>query len=344
MSMSKNNEQKEKETKARPWNEKDKELLIKLYPTYSNKELCNILEKTDGQLRWMKEKLGLNSKFKPFTDDEKKLIEEFYKNNIDSMDLESFALKLNRQKTSISRYAKKLGLTNYNRHMTLETKEKLKTSLEQYRKTDEYLNNVKQKQTDLLKYYAQNEHPKGMLGKHHSKETCKQLSLSHLELYKNMSEEEKHNKAMKSVNTRRKNGTIGTTSNAYSRCKGGIREDLNQYFRSAWEANVARILNHLNIEWKYEYKRFNFDNEHEGVLSYQPDFYLPDYDKWIEVKGWMDNKSKKRLNLFKKYYKTEYEKLYLIDESEYKKLEKEYSRQIPNWEYKNHYTNKHHSL
>ena len=58
----------------------------------------------------------------------------------------------------------------------------------------------------------------------------------------------------------------------------------------------------------------------------------------------MDNKSKKRLNLFKKYYKIEYEKLYLIDESEYKKLEKEYSSQIPNWEYKNHYINKNHSL
>ena len=341
MNTLKNNEQKENEIKTRQWTEEDKRILIKLYPTHSNKELCVILEKTDGQLRWMKEKLGLNSKFKPFTDEEKKQIEDFYKNNLDTIDLESFANKIGRQKTSISRYARKIGLTKYNRHLSQKSKEKLKSSLEEYRKTDEYINDVKRQQVKLLNYYARNQHPRGMLGKHHSKETCEQLSKSHFDLFANMSQEEKHNRAMKAVQTKRKNGGFSTTSNSYSRCRGGIRDDLNQYFRSAWEANIARVLNYLHIEWKYEYKRFNFENEVDDVLSYQPDFYLPTIDKWIEIKGWMDEKSKKRLDLFKKYYPKENENLYLVDELVYREIEQKYSSLIKNWEHKNNYKNHH---
>lgn len=339
MSMLKNNEQNENEVKTRPWTDLDKEQLIELYPTHSNIELCKILEKTDGQLRSMKTSLGLNAKFNPLTDEEKRLIIDFYQNNPGDMDLASFAIQLGRQKTSISRYAKKLGLTKYNRPMSKETKNKLKQSLEEYRKTDDYLNNVKQQQTQLLSYYAQNNHPRGMLGKHHTKETCKKLSESHYELFSNMSVEEKHKRAMKAVETKREKGNLSTTNNSYSRCKGGIRKDLGQYFRSAWEANIARMLNYLHINWEYEYRRFDFKNETEDVLSYQPDFYLPDYDKWIEVKGWMDNKSKKRLELFEKYYPEQNKNLYLINEKVYREIEKKYSTLVDGWEYKNHYKN-----
>lgn len=332
MSMSKNNEQKEKEIKIRPWTEKDKEDLVKLYPYKTNKELCVLLEKSEGQVRGMKERLGLNSKINLFTDKEKLEIEEFYKTNCLEMDLETFAKKLGRPKTSISRYAKSLNLTKSNRPLSKQAIEKREKSLSEYRKTDEYINNLKKQQIFLLTYYAQNKHPKGMLGKHHSKEVCEKLSASHIELFANMSKEEKHRRAMKAVKTKRENGVIATTNNAYSRCKGGIRQDLNQYFRSSWEANIARILNYLNIEWKYEYKRFNFSEEKEGVLSYQPDFYLPKYNKWIEVKGWMDEKSKLRLKLFKKYYPTESLNLILINEEIYLLLNKQYSKIVENWE------------
>ena len=103
MSTSKNNEQKEKEIKIRPWTEKDKDDLVKLYPYKTNKELCVLLEKSEGQVRGMKERLGLNSKINLFTDKEKQEIEEFYKTNCLEMDLETFAKKLGRPKTSISR-------------------------------------------------------------------------------------------------------------------------------------------------------------------------------------------------------------------------------------------------
>lgn len=340
MSMLKNNEQKENEIKTRPWTDEDKAMLIELYPNHTNKELCIILEKTEGQLRGMKERLGLNSKYnKPLTESEQKKIIEYYNNHQDYLDLDTFSKDLGRSKISISRYAGKNNLTKHNRKKPEEIIAKQKNSYKKYMETNEYINNVKPKQKELLLFYLQNNHPKGMLGKHHSEETCKKLSESHIKLFRDMSQEEKHNRAMKAVETKRKNGGFSTTSNSYSRCKGGTRDDLNQYFRSAWEANIARTLNYLHIEWKYEYKRFNFENEIDGVLSYQPDFYLPTIDKWIEVKGWMDEKSKKRLDLFKKYYPKENENLYLVDESTYKEIEQKYSSLIKNWEYKNNYRN-----
>ena len=79
--MSKSNVQNEREIKTRPWTEKDKMNLVKLYPYKTNKELCEILEKTDGQLRGMKSHFGLNQKIKPLTLKEKEEIEKFYKNN-----------------------------------------------------------------------------------------------------------------------------------------------------------------------------------------------------------------------------------------------------------------------
>ena len=52
---------------------------------------------------------------------------------------------------------------------------------------------------------------------------------------------------------------VKKNKNLYSNAKGGIRTDLNAYFRSTWEANYARILNYESIEWKYEAKTFQLD-------------------------------------------------------------------------------------
>lgn len=331
--------EKKKEKKTRSWTKEDKELLVELYPEKSNIELCEILEKTDGQLRWMKSKLGLNTKFKPFTEEEKERIKNYYLEHKDDLDLCMLSKEMNRQKTSISRYARKIGLTDICRKNTEESIKKSKIGLQNYYKT-EAGKQAKVKAKELLSYYAKNKHPKGMLNKHHSADTRKRMSESHIELSKNMAYEEKHQIAMKAVKTKRDKGIIHTGENAYSRCKGGHRKDIDHYFRSSWEANIARLLNFKSIKWEYEYKRFNFENEIEGVLSYQPDFYLPEYNIWIEVKGWMDDKSKKRLELFKIYYPDEYKNFILIDQKYYYSLEKEYSNIIENWETKNNYLNK----
>lgn len=119
----------------------------------------------------------------------------------------------------------------------------------------------------------------------------------------------------------------------HSRAKGGKRKDLdNIYFRSSWEANIARYYNYLGIKWEYEPKTFVFKNITRGSVSYTPDFYIPEEDKWIEVKGWMDSKSKTKLRRFKDQYPEEYSKLVLIQEKEYNSIKRKLSCFIKNWE------------
>jgi hypothetical protein len=80
-------------------------------------------------------------------------------------------------------------------------------------------------------------------------------------------------------------------------------EKLDMYFRSNWEIELAEILTELEIEFTFEPERFYFRAERE---SYLPDFYLPEYNCFIEVKGYMDKRSLKRVKLFKRYYGKQY--------------------------------------
>lgn len=88
--------------------------------------------------------------------------------------------------------------------------------------------------------------------------------------------------------------------------KSGLRffsEKENQMFRSNWEIELAELLTSLGIAYEYEIERFFYKAERE---SYLPDFYLPEYETFIEVKGFMDKRSLKRCNLFRKYQGKQY--------------------------------------
>ena len=73
----------------------------------------------------------------------------------------------------------------------------------------------------------------------------------------------------------------------------------NQKVQGTWERDLALLMSHLNIKW--EKLKCNKDviiyfmdgKEH----SYTPDFYLPDHDLYMEVKGywWGDDKRKMEL-------------------------------------------------
>lgn len=52
-------------------------------------------------------------------------------------------------------------------------------------------------------------------------------------------------------------------------------------FRSRLEARWAVFFDHAGIEWQYEPERFGLS----GGRTYLPDFYLPECDTWVEVKG-----------------------------------------------------------
>jgi protein involved in sex pheromone biosynthesis len=117
----------------------------------------------------------------------------------------------------------------------------------------------------------------------------------------------------------------------YSRGKVGKRSDLGgQYFRSAWEANVARWLNLQNIRWEYEPKTFEFTKIRKGSRFYTPDFYLPDEGRFIEVKGWMDPKSATKLKRMAKYYPAV--SIEVIGPERYRGIKSACSTAIPGWE------------
>lgn len=120
------------------------------------------------------------------------------------------------------------------------------------------------------------------------------------------------------------------TSPRASRGKAGIRKDISDtiYFYSRWEANFARLLNHLKIEWQYQPKTFDLKTQ-----RYTPDFYLPYADNYIEIKNFLWKYSKIRDDKFRRIYPGV--KLQLLLKDDYLKLEKTYSPFIKNWEYRN---------
>ena len=96
----------------------------------------------------------------------------------------------------------------------------------------------------------------------------------------------------------RSNGA-GTGSN---RGKGAYVFDHRfnkKWLRSSLEIRYSGILNSLHEKWDYEIKSFKIDSIN---CSYRPDFYLPDKDVWIEVKGWFDDTSKTKMIEFYKQY------------------------------------------
>lgn len=59
--------------------------------------------------------------------------------------------------------------------------------------------------------------------------------------------------------------------------------------QSQWELKVAIFLDSRNILWERPTKSFDYTFE-DKVLQYFPDFYLTDYNLYIEVKGWTQAK------------------------------------------------------
>lgn len=120
------------------------------------------------------------------------------------------------------------------------------------------------------------------------------------------------------------------TSPKASRGKAGIRKDISKtiYFYSRWEANMARLFNFFRIKWIHEPKSFDI-----GSQRYTPDFYLPDFYAYIEVKNFMWKYSKIRDQKFRKVYPNI--NLVLLLKKDYLDLEKTFSHLIKNWEYKN---------
>ena len=56
-------------------------------------------------------------------------------------------------------------------------------------------------------------------------------------------------------------------------------------FAHASERQFARLLDFYQIEWDYEPRSFDLERDREGnvIQRFTPDFYLPQYDLYIEI-------------------------------------------------------------
>ena len=75
--------------------------------------------------------------------------------------------------------------------------------------------------------------------------------------------------------------TIGARGKWYSPLTNCI-----YLYQSSYEREMMRVLDNHNIRWIKNTKRFPYyieDKKH----NYIPDFYLPDYDMYLEVKGFL---------------------------------------------------------
>jgi hypothetical protein len=71
----------------------------------------------------------------------------------------------------------------------------------------------------------------------------------------------------------------------------------NIWMRSSYEILFVNWLDNNNIKWEYEPKTFDLGN-----TTYTPDFYLPEFNIYIEVKGWWRPDAKIKFDLFNQLY------------------------------------------
>jgi len=71
------------------------------------------------------------------------------------------------------------------------------------------------------------------------------------------------------------------------------------HFKSYAEFVVAKAFKRDDIKWIYEPKVFKLKNQ----MVYTPDFYLPEIDKWVEVKGLTGISNGKPKEKFKQFFK-----------------------------------------
>jgi predicted nuclease of restriction endonuclease-like RecB superfamily len=70
------------------------------------------------------------------------------------------------------------------------------------------------------------------------------------------------------------------------------------HLKSGWEEAFVKWCDKRNIKWLYEPKTFDL-----GETTYTPDFYLPEFKRYIEIKGFWRDDAKKKFNLCRKNFK-----------------------------------------
>lgn len=284
------------------WSKKEQEFLINFYPQKGLKFCAGELNRTPGAIRSQASSLKLkqnrNSKF--FKDWQNKAKES----------------KVGKKRPVHSKIMKQKGVEG-----------KLWQQNKEYW-TDDKRKGLSERSKENIK---KNGHPKGMMGKKQTAKCKIAVSKSSKKMWSDKTSLVNSNeyrqtlsdRMSKNIQERLKNkGTV------YSRSKNGwyTINKKNFYFRSGWEVNYARYLEHLQLDgkivsWEFEPDTFWFEKIKRGVRSYLPDFKVFNLDgsfEYHEVKGWMDAKSATKIKRLAKYYPDV--KLVVIGKKEYNAL------------------------
>ncbi|HEY7119518.1 MAG TPA: hypothetical protein VH475_23200 [Tepidisphaeraceae bacterium] len=98
------------------------------------------------------------------------------------------------------------------------------------------------------------------------------------------------------------------------------------FTRSRWEANVCRILMAMGLAYEYEPRVFAC-----AGVNYIPDLWVPAWQTWVEVKGWLTPSGAAKIAAFRAAYPEE--RLVVIDKPVYRAMEREWASRLPAWEF-----------
>ena len=124
-------------------------------------------------------------------------------------------------------------------------------------------------------------------------------------------EEEAYKRALRrskklSEKSKGKNNPMYGKSPSFSSGTGKSNIYNNTQFRSTWEVEVAKWLDSNDIKWKYELERYKLSND----TTYLPDFFIFENGKLkkiIEVKGFLNDTDREKIELFRQEYKIDLE-------------------------------------
>lgn len=89
---------------------------------------------------------------------------------------------------------------------------------------------------------------------------------------------------------------------------GGYRKNCNhwkgQYYKnswmdSSWEVAFAKRLDELHVKWTRKVETFNYIHSSGYQRRYYPDFFLPDVNIYVEIKGMFNAEVEKKLQAVK---------------------------------------------
>lgn len=195
--------------------------------------------------------------------------------------------------------------------------------------------------SSLKEWHKNNEHPKGFEGRKHTQKARQKIGESSRRSWQDensaLNSEERSKKLSESMS--KQQATPSRMRTRYSRGKQGKRQDLGGlYVRSSWEANYARYLNWqkdkgIIKDWQYEPDIFWFEGIKKGTRHYTPDFKVfggKGEFFYVEVKGWMDQKSRTKLKRMEKYHPDV--DVRIVSAKEYREIARRFKPMINEWE------------